>query len=93
VVGAAIEMGFCLDLTTSIGIQAVAAMYRDFLDYCSTANVDVPANTGGKDLVFRKLDCAVISHFHEVRETGGLQSFDTVKGVFIEGDRIYQLTA
>ena len=89
VVGAAIELGFCLDLTTSTGIQAVAAMHKDFLNYCIKANVDVPLNAGGSDLVFRKLDCAVISHLHNVRKADGFQAFDTVKGVFIEGNRIY----
>ena len=89
VVGAVIEMGFCLDLTTSTGIQAVAATHQDFLSFCSEVNADVPVNAGGKDLVFRKLDCAVIGHFHKIRQAAGLQAFDTVKGVFIEGDRIY----
>jgi hypothetical protein len=89
VVGAAIELGFCLDLTTSTGIQAVASMHRDFLDYCKKANFEVPVNVGGKDLLFRNLDCAVISHIHRVRKAAGFQAFDTVKGVFIEGDRIY----
>jgi len=89
VVGAVIEMGFCLDLTTSTGIQAVAATHQDFLDFCGEVNADIPVNTGGRDLVFRKLDCAVIGHLHKIRQADGLQAFDTVKGVFIEGDRIY----
>jgi hypothetical protein len=89
VVGAVIEMGFCLDLTTSTGIQAVVATHQDFLDFCSKVNADVPVNAGGRDLVFRKLDCAVIGHVHKIRQAAGLQAFDTVKGVFLEGDRIY----
>jgi hypothetical protein len=90
VVGAAIDLGFCLDLMSSNGIQAVASMHKDFLAYCARANVEVPSNSGGQDLRFRKLDCAVINHLHQVRAAANLQPFDTVRGVFIEGDRIYR---
>lgn len=89
VVGAVVEPGLCLDLTTSMGIQAVAAMHADFLDYCKQAGIDPPKNTGGQDFLFRKLDCAVINHLHNIRVAAGLPSFDVVKGVFIEGSRIY----
>jgi hypothetical protein len=89
VVGAVIDLGFCLDLTTSTGIQAVAAMHLDLLEFCKTAESPIPKNEGGNDLLYRQLDCAVINHLHEVRQTDNLASFDTVKGVFIEGDRIY----
>jgi hypothetical protein len=90
VVGAAIDLGFCLDLMSSNGIQAVASMHEDFLAYCARANVEVPSNSGGQDLRFRKLDCAVINHLHQVRAAANLQPFDTVRGVFIEGSRIYR---
>ena len=89
VVGAVVEPSLCLDLTTSMGIQAVAAMHADFLDYCKQAGIDPPKNTGGQDFLFRKLDCAVINHLLNIRVAAGLPSFDVVKGVFIEGSRIY----
>jgi hypothetical protein len=90
VVGAAIDLGFCLDLMSSNGIQAVASMHKDFLQYCARAGAEVPSNSGSPDLRFRKLDCAVINHLHQVRATANLQPFDTVRGVFIEGNRIYR---
>jgi hypothetical protein len=89
VVGAVIELGLCLDLTTATGIQAISAMYKSFSEVCRTAKIPVPENEGGNDMLFRRLDCAVINHLHEVRQKESLPSFDTVKGVFIEGDRIY----
>ena len=89
VVGAAVDLGFCLDLMSSEGIRAVASMHKDVLEYCARAKVQVPTNSGGHDLLFRKLDCAVINHLHKVRATANLQPFDTVRGVFIEGNRIY----
>ncbi len=88
-VGAVIEPGLCLDLTTSMGIRAVAATHEDFLDYCKQAGIDPPKNTGGRDFLFRKLDCAVINHLHNIRVAAGLPPFDVVKAVFIEGSRIY----
>lgn len=47
VVGAVIDLGFCLDLISSTGIRAVESAYLDFVDYCNTASVPVPENTGG----------------------------------------------
>lgn len=92
VVGAVIELGLCLDLTTSMGIAAVKAAHADFLDYATTAEKPVPENHGGPDSLLRELDCAVINHLHQVREAAQqpLPSFNSVKGVFMEGGRIYE---
>jgi hypothetical protein len=89
VVGAVIDLGFCLDLISSTGIHAVEGAYTDFVDYCRTASVPVPENSGGPDSLFRRLDCAVINHLHEVRDVTKLAPFDSVKGVFMEADPIY----
>jgi hypothetical protein len=89
VVGAVIDLGFCLDLTSSNGTRAVAAVYADLQRLLEKSNTPIPENTKGSDLLLRKLDCAVINHLHAVREESGLEEFQTVKGVFIEGDRIY----
>jgi hypothetical protein len=89
VVGAVIELGFCLDLVSSTGIRAVRAAHDGFQDVCREAKIEIPRNRGGADLLLRELDCAVINHLHKVREKGDLPAFDTVRGVFIEGDRIY----
>jgi hypothetical protein len=89
VVGAAIDLGLCLDLTTSTGIQAVGDAYQDFLELCEQADIEPPDNEAGDDHVFRRLDCAVINHLHSIREKGSLPPFDVVKGVFTEGERLY----
>jgi hypothetical protein len=90
VVGAVIELGYCLDLTSSVGVVAVTRAYEDFLAYCQTAGSPVPQNQGGEDKLLRRLDCAVVNHLHKVREIGELQAFDTVKGIFTEGGPIYE---
>jgi hypothetical protein len=92
VVGAIIDLGVCLDLTSSNGIRAVAASHKSFLQLCKASGRDVPQNRGGADRLMRNLDCAVINHLHQVRETTNppLLPFDTVRGVFLEGDDIYE---
>jgi hypothetical protein len=89
VVGAAIDLGLCLDLTTSTGIQAVTKAYGDFLEVCEQADIAPPNNEYGEDHLFRRLDCAVLNHLHGLYGRGGLPPFDTVKGIFIEGKPIY----
>jgi hypothetical protein len=89
VVGAVIDLGFCLDLISSTGIAAVKAAHDDFVAYVREAGKPVPKNRLGPDKLLRDLDCAVINHLHKVREAAHLQAFQTVKAVFIEGARIY----
>jgi hypothetical protein len=89
VVGAVIDLGFCLDLVSSTGIEAVRAAHDDFMAYAKEANKPAPKNRLGPDKLLRDLDCAVINHLHKVREAADLPAFDTVRAVFIEGNRIY----
>jgi hypothetical protein len=89
VVGAVIDLGFCLDLISSTGVAAVKAAHEDFVAYVREAGKPVPKNRLGPDKLLRDLDCAVINHLHKVREAAHLTAFETVKAVFIEGDRIY----
>jgi hypothetical protein len=42
------------------------------------------------DGLLRRLDCAVIQMVHTIRSDRGDQPIDSVKGVFIEGDPIYE---
>ena len=89
VVGAVVDLGFCLDLVSSNGIQAIEEAYRDFEAVLAATNVPMPENKGGEDLLSRRLDCAVIEFFHQARKAAGEQDVDTVRGVFTEGKRIY----
>jgi hypothetical protein len=89
VIGAVVDLGFCLDLISSNGVAAVKSAYGDFLAYTEGAGVRVPKNRGGSDRLRRELDCAVINHLHKVRDATALTPFDSVRGVFVEGERIY----
>jgi len=86
VVGGIIELGFCLDLTTKAGIEMVRIAYDSLLETSRTAGVTLPENS--PDKLRHPLDCAVIRRLHSIVEEGG-PPFDTVKGVFTEGDPVY----
>ncbi len=90
VVGAVIDLGLCLDLMTTGGLKSLAAVYRGFKSVVETAGVPMPRNHGGPDQLLRKLDCAVINFLHTARIEAGQPAVDTVRGVFIEGERIYE---
>jgi hypothetical protein len=87
VVGAVIDMGLCLDLTTSAGIRQVRSAHAQLHDILAAAELPLPTNSG--DLLRRNLDCAVIRTLHEVREQGGEPPVDTVRGVFVEGAPVF----
>jgi hypothetical protein len=89
VVGAVIDLGYCLDLVSAIGIEFVQAAYTDFRDYMERSSAPMPVNKGDHDLLQRHLDCAVINHIHFINERDSRNPFETVRGVFLEGERIY----
>lgn len=87
VIGAVVDLGLCLDLTTSAGIQQVRDAHKQLERLAKEADWDLPRNS--KDLLRRKLDCAVLRYLHEIREKSGEPPIDTIKGIFIEGEPIY----
>lgn len=89
VVGAVIDPGLCLDLTTDAGIGHVKAAHDVLVKLTQQAGFELPLNGGGDDLLLRKLDCAVIRMLHDIRKTLDLEAIDTVSGIFAEGGRIY----
>lgn len=86
VVGAVIDLGLCLDMTTLGAVGIV----RDAYDVLSAdmAAAGRPLPTNGRSLMARRLDCAVIRQVHATLGPQGV-TLDTVRGVFVEGDPIY----
>ena len=88
VVGAVIDLGACLDLTTKLGIDLVRIAHGVLVDEFRKSGSALPANS--KDRMRHKLDCAVIRRAHFIAassvEIGPIQ---TVKGVFLEGGPAY----
>jgi hypothetical protein len=88
VIGAVIDLGLCLDLTTSAGVQQARNAYQRLLELTKTAGGSLPRNS--PDQMRRKLDCAVIRTLHDIRKVAKEPPIDTVRGVFIEGDPAFE---
>lgn len=96
VIGAVIDLGNCLDLTSRQDLELVKNAYESFKKLSDESDFDLPVNESpsngkNKDRPLRYLDCAVIKHLHEVieAEKGVGNSFDTVRGLFPEGDHLF----
>ncbi|HSZ86204.1 MAG TPA: hypothetical protein VK787_09250 [Puia sp.] len=92
VLGAILDLGFCLDLIEKEFIELAKDSYNLLAYSFKLLNIPLPENTSIKDskeLLIRKLDCAVIENVHRYRAQKNLRQFDSVRGVFIEGERIY----
>jgi hypothetical protein len=99
VLGAAIDLGNCLDLVSRRDLELVREAYDSFKAQQELSGLPMPENenlTGDPngDLLFRKLDCAVIRHLHAAIESIApderlVQPFDTVRGLFTEGAALY----
>jgi hypothetical protein len=87
VVGAVIELGNCLDLTSATGIDLIRIAYDSLVESLALADKPVPQNSG--DLLRRNLDCAVIRRVHDILDIQNQLAADTVKGIFTEGQPIY----
>lgn len=99
VVGAVIDLGYCLNLTDRTALNELARAYT-FLNvtYASTGEA-MPVNAG-ENLGARFLDRAVIEMVHGVREAvsrqrmannaPGLPAYDSVRSPFPEGEHLYE---
>jgi hypothetical protein len=99
VVGAVIDLRNCLDLVNREDLELVKAAYTAFVGVQSKAGLPVPKNKSvpgapNPDRILRYLDCAVIRHLHSILDAKtddglAVEPFDTVRGMFIEGKKLY----
>ena len=99
VIGAVINLGFCLDLTERVSLLEIKAAYDAFKEVfelaaaCTSDPMPMPENlpsrNGDPDLAKRNLDCAVINHLHSLRKANKRPPYDTVRGPFQEGGDLY----
>jgi hypothetical protein len=82
VLGVAICLGRCLDLTDSEFIHEVKTAYTSLASIKS----ELPVNAKG---FLRYLDCAVIEAVHTMRKDLKLPPYDSVRSVFWEGTEPY----
>lgn len=99
VIGAVIDLRNCLDLVSRDDVEILRAAYKSFVSVQSKAGLPIPANINSKgakdgDRVLRFLDCAVFRHLHSIIDAlavsdGDIAAFDTIRGMFVEGGRVY----
>jgi len=89
VIGSVIDLGFCLNLLDGRFINMIKFAHQDLVQSSASAGLEMPTNSGGNDLLNRKLDCAVIRMVHQRRHESGESPFDTVRAAFVEGDPLY----
>lgn len=93
VIGAAIDLGYCLNLMESGSLSILKQSYNAVKLISKTLNLKLPQNLPGKngnaDLLVRDLDCLVIRTTHEFIKKAKMKPYDTVRGLFFEGDELY----
>lgn len=94
VVGAVIDLGFCLNLFDQSALIELKAAYGSLARDFARMGLQMPANTGrSKDLVLRNLDQAVMTHLHALRRRlPDFEPYQTVRAGFHEGDALYSNT-
>ena len=92
VLGAVIDLGYCLDLLDSEYLNLLKEGYNLLKESKEKYNLKIPENLPlieNGDLIKRHLDCAVIETIHQFNKDRNLPLFDSVRGVFFEGDDLY----
>ena len=92
VIGAIIDLGFCFDLIDYKMLRLLKSGYDIFNSAWENTGRKLPINKiagNSSDLLMRELDCAVIESIHDFRKNKSLDPFDSVKGVFWEGEQLY----
>lgn len=92
VLGAVLDLGYCLNLTDSAGSERLKLGYKLLKLRCEIAGVQLPQNRALKessDVLIRDLDCAVIEQIHDYNRQENKMEYDSVRGIFTEGERSY----
>ena len=92
VLGAFIDLGYCLDLLDSAYLALLKEFYTLLKEAFENQGVNIPKNQpvgDSFDLLLRNLDCAVIESVHTYNKNNNKQEFDSVRGVFWEGNDLY----
>jgi hypothetical protein len=90
VIGAVIQLGYCLDLLDYQNLQLLKKGYKSLVGYTDVAEFPKNKSVGNiGDLLLRDLDCSVIEMVHTLKKKVGQQPFDSVRSVFYEGNELY----
>ncbi len=105
VVGAAIDLGNCLDLMVRENLDLLGSAYDSYVAQQKKSDLKILENKStrdskpGDDKKLRFLDCAVITHLHKILDDeqsapssdlpAMVQPFDSVRGLFEEKPEVY----
>lgn len=92
VIGAIIDLGYCLNLTDSASAEILRNGYKILKIRCDLLGNELPKNRASlksKDILLRDLDCSVIQQIHDYNAEVKNQDFDSVRGIFTEGEPVY----
>lgn len=90
VLGAVICLVNCLDFLEQENLKKLKNHYNQVKDDFAKNGIELPQNTGGKDLYRRELDCLLINSLvAKQREECPEEAYDSVRGVFFEGSELY----
>ena len=93
VIGAILDLGHCLDLTDSEYLEELKVGYKGLKKSFEQSGKTLPTNSSGgssTDMLLRHLDCAVINFLHQMHKDVGMSQYDSVRGVFWEGEDLYE---
>lgn len=92
VIGAILDLGRCLNLSDTGSTELLQHGVDELRRTCEEAGVDMPTNqplNDEPDRILRRLDCAIIEAVHKLNDEDMTRPpFDTVRGVFVEGEPI-----
>lgn len=83
VVGAALDLGLCLDLTTQKSLAVIRTAYENFKAVMEAEGLPLPVN---QDELRRELDCRVLNFLYE---TLPQPKFQTARSPFSEGGPLF----
>ena len=92
--GGLIHLGLCFDLLDVRFTDYLRELFPLFEKTMDDQGTPIPQNEGlpenPKEMVLRKLDCALLNWAIPILETQTAQKFHTVRGVFQEGEPAYE---
>lgn len=93
VIGAVINLGYCLDLSTRKGLDKIKVAWEHMVkpNYeLGLLKTNKPGRKGENgELMLRFLDCYVVEALHKMNKDFGWEEFDSVRAPFWEGMEIY----
>ncbi len=94
VLGAYIHLGRCFDLTDTFATRQLLGFYGQLAATFTARGQTLPTNRPGRagdpDFIRRELDCAVLNlGLTALAQASPPVEFDTVRGVFVEGEEAY----